>query len=207
MVVAAGSAGKVVQVQTMSELQRLFFRSAGFGAGSVLALALIAGAVFWYRSHPRPWDDHALSATYEDLEVTTQPNNPSYIVEFKYKIQNNTNATYDLNADSLVLMARSPDGSLLREWGHYQNGDPTLAGPKFIPAHDNASVTLRIAYDYPQDFTAADKADMKKLSESLGRRLAELAGIVIFDETRHYRVDLPAAAWQDWDEVKKAKGR
>lgn len=60
----------------------MFFRGAGFGAGAVLVLSLIFGAVVWYRSRPLPWNDHALSATFDTIGFNTQPKETSYIVEF-----------------------------------------------------------------------------------------------------------------------------
>src|SRR5215469_14097408 len=188
----------------MSEWRRLFFRGASFGAGCVLALSLIVGGVFWYRSRPRAWDERAVSATFETVEIETKPNEASYAVEFVYDLQNNTNSTYSLNPYSLVLMGRASNGSLSKEWGHYQTSDPTLTGPAFIPAHTKAKITLHTAYEYPNGFTAADKGNVQKLSQSLNRRLSELNGIVIFDEAQHYRVDLPGP-WQKWDDVRKVK--
>jgi hypothetical protein len=185
----------------MSDWKRLFVRAAGFGVGIVIAAALIIGASAWYRNRPKPWTERALTATFTTMSFKTQPSETSYVVEFNYDVQNNTDSTYRLNPDSLVLMARSSTGSLTKEWGDYQTSEATLTGPAFIPAHAKAGVTLRTAYQYPSEFTAADKDDAKKVGKSVDRRLAQLAGIVIFDEALHYRVDLDAP-WQKWDGVK-----
>jgi hypothetical protein len=187
----------------MSDWKRLFVRAAGFAVGTVIALALIIGGFSWYRNRPNPWTERALSATFTGMSFKTQPSETSYLIEFYYDIQNNTDSTYRLRPDSLVLMARSSTGSLTKEWGNYQTSDATLAGPAFIPAHAKAGVTLRTAYQYPNEFTAVEKDDAKKVSKSVSRRLAELTGIVIFDEVLRYRIDLDAP-WQKWDDVKNA---
>lgn len=185
----------------MSDWKRLFVRAAGFGVGTVIALALIIGAFAWYRNRPKPWTERALSATFTTMSFKTQASETSYLIEFYYDIQNNTDSTYRLNPDSLVLMARSSTGGLTKEWGNYQTSDATLTGPAFIPAHSKVGVTLRTTYQYPTEFTADDKDDAKKVLKSVNRRLAELTGIVIFDEALHYRIDLDAP-WQKWDDVK-----
>src|SRR5262252_3752199 len=69
-----------------------------------------------------------------------------------------------------------------------------------------ASITLHTAYAYPNEFTEVDKNDAKKVIEDLNHRLAELGGIVIFDEAQHYRIDLDAG-WKNWDDVKKLKDK
>jgi len=191
----------------MNNWRRLFVRAAGFGFGTGIALGLIIGAFTWYRYRPKPWNEHALTATFTTMSFKTQPSETSYAVEFDYDIQNNTDSTYRLNPDSLVVMARSSTGSLTKEWGNYQTSDATLSGPAFIPAHSKAGVIMRTTYQYPSEFAAADKDDATKVVKSFNRRLAELTGFFIFDEALHYRIDLDAS-WQKWDDVKKvAKGK
>jgi hypothetical protein len=177
----------------MKDWKRLFVRAAGFGAGFAITLALIIGIFAWYRYRPKPWNDHALSATFITMSFKTQPAETSYVVEFNYDIENNTNSTYGLTPNSLVMMARSTTGSLTKEWGNYQTSDATLTGPAFIPAHAKAGITLHTTYQYPDEFSASDK--------SVNRRLAELTGIVIFDEALHYRINLDAP-WQKWEDLK-----
>jgi hypothetical protein len=186
--------------------KRHFVRAVGFGVGTAITLALIVGVFAWYRDRPKSWNEHALSANFTTMSFKTQPQETSYVIEFDYDIQNNTDSTYTLSPDSLVLMARSPTGSLTKEWGNYQTSDANLKGPAFIPAHAKAAITLRTTYQYPDGFTALDKDDVKKVGDSVNRRLAEVTGIIIFDEALHYRVDLDAP-WQKWDAVKNlAKG-
>jgi hypothetical protein len=186
----------------VSQWKRMFLGAAGFGAGAVLTLSLIVAAVVWKRSRPLPWNDHAFSATFDTIYLATRPQSDSYLVEFKYDIQNNTDSTYRLNPDSLVLMGQSSNGSL-KEWGFHQTSEPTLTGPAFIPAHAKAEIVLHISYAYPNEFTPADKSDLQKVLNCLSPRLKQLGGgIVIFDEAQHYRIDLPRG-WQESDNVKK----
>ena len=111
----------------MTQWKRLFLQAAGFGAGAVLALSLIVGAVVWKRSRPQSWNDRAFTATFDTMGFTTQPQKDSYLVWFKYDIQNNTDSTYRLNPEALVLIGRSPNGSLSKEWGYSQT---SITGPR-----------------------------------------------------------------------------
>jgi len=77
----------------VTQWKRLFLQAAGFGAGAVLALSLIVGAVVWKRSRPQSWNDRAFTATFDTMGFTTQPQKDSYLVWFKYDIQNNTDST------------------------------------------------------------------------------------------------------------------
>jgi hypothetical protein len=64
-----------------------------------------------------------------------------------------------------------------------------------------SSNTGNCSYEYPFDFSAADRQDAKKVSETSDRRLKELNGFVIFDESNHYQIDAPKG-W-NWVDVKE----
>jgi hypothetical protein len=53
----------------------------------------------------------------------------------------------------------------------------------------------------PDEFTQADKDEIKKIIGNFNHRLQELSGFVIFDEQNHYRVDLPEG-WKQMPGVK-----
>jgi hypothetical protein len=62
-----------------------------------------------------------------------------------------------------------------------------------------------VAYRYPGDFSETDKADINKVIKQVGKRLKALKGIVLFDQSNHYRIDLPRG-WEgveDQTELKK----
>jgi hypothetical protein len=182
---------------------RAFFGGAGFAC----TLAVIAGAALWYHNRPerpKPWNNTALKATFDTIGFTTgSTKDPdSYAVSFYYNVKNNTDRNYVINGSALALMAVLTDGNALsKEFGSYQSGDAAVDGPAFIPPGGTARITMRVSYFYPDEFTQADKNDMKKVIPSLNRRLKELSGFVVFDEQNHYRIDLPEG-WKDMPGVK-----
>ena len=177
------------------------------GVGFALALALLAGAAVWYHNRPerpKPWNNTVLKATFDTMGFTTGGSSPkdAYPVEFYYNVQNNTDKNYPINGSTFTPMAVLTRGNVLsKEFGNYQIGDATVDGPPFIPPGGTARITLRISYQYPNEFTQADKDDAKKIIKAFNHRLKELNGFVIFDEQNHYRVDLPEG-WKNWDGVK-----
>jgi hypothetical protein len=187
--------------------KKLALRAFFGGVGFAFALAIIAGAALWYHNRPecpKPWNSAALKATFDTMEISSGGTLPkdSYGVDFYYNIQNNTDRNYQINASTFTPMAVLTDGNALsKEFGHHQSGDTTVDGPAFIPPAGTARVTVRVSYFYPNEFTQADKDDIKKIIGNFNHRLQELSGFVIFDEQNHYRVDLPEG-WKQMPGVK-----
>jgi hypothetical protein len=180
--------------------KRLIVVSASFGAGFAIFISAIVGGVFWYQSRPRPWNSNALKASFETVELTTQPGKSSYIMEFVYNVENKTNHNYDFNPADLTVMANLTEGhALSKEFGHHQTSDPAISGPPFIPAQGRARISIKVSYRYPSEFTEKDKEDIAKIAKAVDLRLKELNGLTIFDKTNYYRVDLPEG-WQKLDE-------
>lgn len=184
------------KTRRMALWKRLVLIAASFGAGFALTLSLVVGMVTWHQSRPKPWNAEAIKASYASLEFTMNPD--KLVVEFAYDLQNGTDADYKIGRLSdLTVMAKLAQGNALSEnFGHYQNSDVSVAVPAFIPAKSKARVILRVAYDYPYDFTSTDKNDSKKVAQFLSRRLKEITGIVIFDQSNYYRIDMPSG-WED----------
>jgi hypothetical protein len=102
-------------------------------------------------------------------------------------------------------MAKLADGDVLsKEFGHYQTSEASVTGPDFIPPNSKARISLHLAYSLPTDGAEANKSENDRIISSLSHRLKELNGFVIFDQDRHYRIDLPCG-WRDWPDVKNAK--
>lgn len=191
--------------------KKLAVRAFFGGVGFAIALAIIAGAALWYHNRPerpKPWNSAALKATFDTIEITTAgpSSKDSYIVNFCYHVQNNTDRNYQINASALTLMAVLTDGSALsKQFGTYQSGDAIVDGPAFIPPGGTARMGVRVSYLYPDEFTDADKQEAKKIVPNLNRRLRELSGFVVFDEENHYRIDLPEG-WKQMPGVKADSG-
>jgi len=164
------------------------------GAAFALVLCVAVGAILWFQSRPKPWNTEAVKASYATLEFLMDSD--SFVVEFGYDLQNNTNRDYRIDNGHLVVLARLPDGDALsRNFGHYQHSDPSVA-PTFLPAKAKTRITLSVPYEYPFDLTPTERQDIDKVSPSVGRRLKELNGFVIFDQSEHYQIDLPKG-WKE----------
>lgn len=174
----------------MALWKRIVLISASFGLGVVIAIAAIWGGVIWYEAH-RVWNARALKATFATMEFDTEPSQDSYVMKFFYDLQNNTSKNYQINPNGFTVMAYLTEGNVLsKEAGSYQTSTITVEGPPFIPPHGKARITLRTSYQYPSEFTAAEKADLKKVIPSVDRRLKEFNGFVLFDQESHYRIEL-----------------
>jgi hypothetical protein len=58
--------------------KKWFWRSAGFGSGAVLMLAVIAASVIWWIDRPKPskpWNTKAISAEYDYTTTEGDDNN------------------------------------------------------------------------------------------------------------------------------------
>jgi hypothetical protein len=100
---------------SISSWKKLAIRAFFGGVGFAVALAMIAGAALWYHDRPerpKPWNATALKATYDTLEfrVGSSKDIDSYPVTFYYKVQNNTDRNYQINASALTPMAVLTDG-------------------------------------------------------------------------------------------------
>jgi hypothetical protein len=192
---------------SISGWKKLAIRAFFGGVGFAIALAIIAGAAVWYHNRPerpKPWNSTALKATFDTMEISAGhwTDIYSYPVAFYYNVQNNTDRNFEIDNSTLTKMVVLTDGNVLsKEFGNYQDGDVTVDGPPFIPAGGTARIVVRVSYYYPNDFTKADQADVKKVIATFNRRLKELNGFVLFDEENHYRIDLPEG-WKQMSGVK-----
>ncbi len=189
--------------ETSSFWEGIALRFASFGAGFAVMFCLIAGFAWWYQSRPRAWNQRALTANFGSLELTTNPNGPNYEADFIYVLENNTGSNYVFKPFNLVVMAKQTGDVLSKEFGHDQASDVSITGATFIPPRGKGKITIRVPYQYPADFTTADKANIEKVAETLNRRLKEMSGLVIFDRANHYRVDLPEG-WSNFSPSTKA---
>lgn len=180
-----------------SKWKIVFLKAVGFGVGFGVCVLVLGCAIYWYMHRPKPWNSAALKGTFAGMDFQTQPQQPDYKVNVEFDIENTTNRDYEFSPYNLTLLCLNEGGSLSKEVGNYQSGEATIDGPAFIPSHGKGRVTVHLAYLYPPEFTAKDKNDVEKVTPSVGRRLKEINGLVLFDKSQFYRIDLPAG-WMKW---------
>jgi hypothetical protein len=195
----------------MTSWKRLLVISAGFGAGFAICAAAIVAAVYWYSTRPKPWNNTAIRATFETIEFRYHPQQSTYSADFLYKLENTTASNYEFNPSNITIFANladefsnapQKDPALSKDFGDYQHDVPVVDGPPFIPPHNTARFHVRVVYEFPNGLTEAQKAD---LNQVVGPRLKELKSIALFDQSDHYRIDLPKG-WEgveDQTELKK----
>ncbi|SRR5260221_2277886 len=170
--------------------KRLFIKTAGFGAGAALVLAVVAGVGIWYMNRPKPpkpWDTKAITATFNKLEFGNIGKEQAAGI-FSYILENDTEYDYRL-PDNLITMQHLSGSNTLDKF------NLMVEEKIFIPSHQRASVTLVALFNSKDDITPADLNDEKKLAEFATRRIKSIDHLVLFDESNRYEIDLPSG-WQ-----------
>ncbi len=187
----------MTETPLISGWKKFAIRSFFGGVGIAVTIAIIVGLLTWYNTErPKPWNTSAIKAEWDTMEFMTGVSG-GYPVDFYYNLRNNTDKNYPINGSTLTVMAVLKSGNALsKEFGHYQIGEATVDGPKFIPPKGTARIGVHVSYYYPSEFTEADKNDSGKVLASFNHRLEELNGFVLFDEQNHYRINLPKG-WKD----------
>jgi len=134
---------------------------------------------------PRPWDSHAIEATFEAVQVReTDPTHAA--IEFLFDLDNRTDTDYQLaSGPGTVIMKRlKADGSLSAD------ARARLASAAFIPTNNRT----RIAIEMTDAFTWPAKQDAsanQAFRDFVARETAGVQGFVIFDQASRYEVELP----------------
>lgn len=179
----------------MPTWKKVFLRSAGFGAGFAVALAVMIGIFAWNESRPkppRPWDASAIKAKYYRVSTSSDSQ-----LEFEYILENTTDLDYKLEEYSGARIA----GRLGDTGGFVGFGDKEnikLEVPVYIPAHNKTRITVKLpAYGYEKRYpgnTATQEeihAYYVGVAEHVSAKLANLNGFSIFDDGNRYQIDLP----------------
>jgi hypothetical protein len=173
--------------------KRLVIISVAGGVGVALTFALIVGGLIWFQSLPKPpkaWNERAIRASYVDT-IVEQTDRGNAALVFYYDIQNDTDFDYRLDdSSSIVIMQELGTESSLSAEKHIK-----LEYPVFVPAKHRARIALSLshAFEWPDE---TDPAFQKKVSGFVKRRLADVEGFVLFDETRRYQINFPKG-WGD----------
>jgi hypothetical protein len=131
----------------MATWKRVVLIAAGFGAGFAICMALIAVTFYWYSTRPRPWNSTALKASFETMELSTNPQQDNYSVDFVYSVENTTRRNYEFYPVNITVFANLAEEfssasekkpTLSKDFGDYQKDTPTIDGPPFIPAQNRA---------------------------------------------------------------------
>jgi hypothetical protein len=181
----------------MKTWQRILLRSAGAGAGAILAIALVLLAVVWYSGrpkHPAPWNANAIRATYDRVDTGSieQQGNTKQELWFLYVVMNTTDFDYKIEqSDPLTLM-----GKLEVEHSLLNADDITIDRPVFIPAKQSVRIKLHMpSYDFKEvrpDYHSAEyKQYAAKVIQYINTNLANLDGFVLYDNTNRYQINFP----------------
>jgi hypothetical protein len=181
--------------------KKLLIRAAGYGAGTVAMLGIIALGIFLWIEHaqrPKPFDTHALTAEYESLHVAGDDRTFVFI----YAIQNNSDYDYSLsNGNDIQFGATLKNGALLNE-----DKKITIGYPLLVPAKSKVSVFVNSGLHYKggppepgSDNYAVNKDYRIQASRYLVSSARNLSGFTLFDTLHRYKVAFP----DGW--VKEAK--
>ncbi|HKW64879.1 MAG TPA: hypothetical protein VJN89_20155 [Candidatus Acidoferrum sp.] len=175
----------------MSRKQLLFIASS---VGVVLLVAILTLAAPIFKKPTQEvrtgWNREGLKAAYVAAQLREVDNTHSSLI-LSYDIRNFTDLDYRLaDGPGVVIMRRlKGDGSLSQE------ESIRLSYPVFLPAKQRARLAIEISRAFP--WPREDSHYEEKLKEFVKQRLGDVRGFVLFDETSHSQIDLPAA----WPEL------
>ena len=177
----------------MTSFKRPSIVGASFGIGFVVA-AIIIGAFVWYKAQPKPWNNAAIAATFDDINLEGKDN--TFV--FYYTLQNNTDSDFTLYAgsDLIVMMKLARQKSLARD----KIGDsdlPNIDSPIFLPPRQRLRIGIHMAIPYDGEALKEGKSseERKKYQEKLkayvAQELSNLEGFTIFDKRNRLQIEFP----------------
>jgi len=188
----------------MDGWKKLFIRSAGFGAGFCLSLAIILGAGLWFNSRPKPpipWDENKIVCETPPGFGVTDDNKS---VEFIYSCENKSDIDYqhDTFADMKVSGLLST-GELTKPITKKEDGI-LVETPIFIPSKQKAhiSITINKSSLPKKNSTETDEQYHENIRNILNTDWSSVDKIVIYDTKNHYRINFPK-----WSPVKTKNKR
>ena len=177
----------------MSRKQLLIIASS---TAVVLLLAILTLARPLFKNIPveartqTGWNREGIKATYVAAQLR-EIDKTHCSLTLSYDLRNQSDLDYRLtDGAGVVIMSRlKGDGSLSQEETIHLNY------PVFLPARQRARMAIEIskAFAWPRE----DSHYEDRLKEFVKQRLANVRGFVLFDETSHTQIDLPAA----WPEL------
>jgi hypothetical protein len=209
----------VTQAEPIIGWKRIALRSLFAGIGIAVTLSAIAGVLLLRSSRPQPalqWNTKAIIADGPPSFSRTMwvsPNDPKStapLLVLTYTLKNATGSDYSLTSTTdIQYMFRSGDGALgpnlLGAAFTSDVGNANSVGlPLFIPANQRAMIRCKIAFsDLPPQASSEPDADYhERLRAFLEKTYDDFGGLVIFDQTTRYEIDLPR-----WASEKQPKTR
>jgi hypothetical protein len=175
--------------------KRTLLIGAGWGLGTAVGLAAVAGAFIWYESRPKPptppkpWDTSAIVADYNYVDTEGDANT----IVFYYTIENKTDFDYRIEDGRDILMsAKLIKHKDLSPFKDAQKVDY----PIFVPAKKRVRFPIHIGYPCPFKETKEDEADNgKKHREAVQKYIVDtfqnLGGFDLLDEVNRYEIVFP----------------
>lgn len=168
----------------MENWKKILLRAAGFGAGFAVITAVIVVFVLWWSSRPprpKPWDDKAITASYESLDTEGDANT----FRFVYTLQNNTDADYRIETDSGVHLAAFLKRSQALSFSDTQNLHTDF--PIYIPTKSRVRLQIHLNYPYPikPNYQASDDEQHDfntRVAQFVTKELGNVDGFVLLDE-------------------------
>ena len=147
--------------------KRLFVKAAGFSAGAVLMLAVLAGMGLWYVNRPKPpkpWNDQAIKAEFDYYTI-------SDATDMKIGAQLERENSFSVASDGYVRSDL----------------------PLFVPAHGRVRHAVHFAYPYPEreDSNASpdESHDFKtRVAQFMTKEFTNLNGFIIYDERARFKI-------------------
>jgi|SRR5271157_5735462 len=199
--------GRRYNVATMGEsAKKWFFRSAGFGAGFALALAIIVATSIWYSDRPKqpkPWNTNAITAEFD--RVTTEGDENTFLMY--YTLVNNTNEDYRLRTDPDVdLMLHLSNQNSIVAPTKDNKKYITAEYPLFVPPHGRSRFAIHFWMRYPEKPKSGATEDERynysiQAAKYLVDTVKNIDGFVLYDNLNRYQISLPNG-WKD--EARKA---
>jgi hypothetical protein len=153
---------------------------------------------------PEVWNSSAIRSSFQGLQVKEVDPAHAALV-FTYDLENTTDSDYRLAKDPKVLiMGRLKSSSTLKAEDAMQ-----INNSIFLPARNRARVALEMSYPFnwpAQMFPGqVGPVTQEKFRAFVTRKVADLQGFILFDQSRRYQIELPGG-WQELQPAIAAAG-
>lgn len=171
------------------------------GRWFVVAALILAAALFWYAFHPSrqdPWNNQAIQAKFADLVIQRPQTDPPTADSDAEKLQADVHVVlrYVLTNHSGKPYRMPPPshGALMKNLSRLglQEVDSVVWESPVIPAGKTASVQFDLTLSPESEDLSGDELQAhQNLVAFCNRRLKEIRGLVFFDYSHRYAIDLP----------------
>ncbi len=181
------------QDSKMETWKKIFLRAAGFGAGAIVAAAVVIGVFVWWSKRPekpKPWNTSAITASFDSIDTEGDTNT----LIFVFTLQNSTDVDYQVQDDSSIHL-----GAMLQRSKAFSFDKSDFLKtdyPIYVPAKSRVRFKLHVHYPYSirEDLTASDdvRHDWEtKICKFANDEFSNLSGFVLMDERSRFQVTMP----------------